>query len=34
MKRLLLVAAAIWVGRWAALELAALAARRRWLSDL
>ena len=28
MKRLALVAAALWVARWAALELAALAARR------
>ena len=34
MKRLVLVAAGLWVARWAALELAALAARRRWLSDL
>jgi hypothetical protein len=28
MKRLALVAAALWVGRWALLELAAFAARR------
>jgi hypothetical protein len=34
MRRLLLLAAVVWIGRWAALELAAEAARRRWLSDL
>lgn len=28
MKRLLLAVAVLWVGRWAVLELAALAARR------
>jgi hypothetical protein len=34
MKRLLLFAAAVWIARWAALELAAVAAQRRWFSDL
>jgi hypothetical protein len=34
MKRLLVLAAALWIARWAALELAALAAQRRWFSNL
>jgi hypothetical protein len=34
MRRLVLLAAGLWLARWAALELAAVAARRRWFSDL
>jgi hypothetical protein len=34
MRRLVFIAAGLWIARWAALELAALAARRRWFSDL
>jgi hypothetical protein len=34
MRRFVLLAAGLWIARWAALELAAVAARRRWLSDL
>lgn len=34
MKRLVFLAVGLWIARWAALELAALAARRRWFSDL
>jgi hypothetical protein len=34
MRRLVVIAAGLWIARWAVLELAALAARRRWFSDL
>jgi hypothetical protein len=33
MRRLVLLAG-LWIARWAALELGAVAARRRWFSDL